>query len=751
MTIRQSRNTGNRAKRSKPAAQLPAYPKAHDTPAPDLRAFTIHFFGLFNAQVKPLDRRKHCPLQVTLPAEMAEHFGKPDLTLAFQSVEEGSGYELVAHGSRIFERMLAWLDRRSAHTVLRLPVRAGSSHELMQAIRPRNAGIANLRLTEQVAAIYAFHWRITYRADDKREELYTVVLDERGTRLMPEGDGGAVVGAAFPGGDAARPFSALSLDLLLNDAEPLGPPPADDTAQVNGDQETARLPALAQLVRLAETARKHAVYHADLRCVAHEADILPRLYKALNRLTSYYGQQIEEVYEAHDPRGEKRAALELDLERKRAEEVENHRLRVQLDLIGYAVLQAPVARADMTLSDGQHSAPMQVTLDRYTGALHRPACHACGREAGDVALCRNGHICCDDCIVQCDHCGDVLCAACGVLPCPACGRTNCETCGVVCQACGERACSEHTATCPVCHDRVCDACMEPCAICGVRQCRSHLRADSVAAAEGRAELVCAKCSIRCPGCRQYSAHYGLCAISGQRFCARCLQTCADCGRVVGPDYAVTVRDGNGSPRVYCRECVTECPACHAPMREQYACHTCGASCCDACARVCHVCGERFCAAHAGVAAGCGHVLCREHAAICAIGKEVVCTACSEPCAICDSYYCAHHQATCAWCGKVYCTNCVHTTGGLCKTCAAAFGGRNYVHIEEEPCFASANVKALAGRYSWRRGGNRGVTVYVGENGVNTVLIVVRHTPGGKDAVITRRLSAFEFSQGILSI
>ena len=749
----------NRSRRGEQAAPTDARALADAASAPDLRQFSIDFFNLFGGSVQPLDRRKHGPLRVTLPPELAEHFGKPELALAFQNVVEGSGHELVAHGSRAFERMLAWLDRRSAHTVLRLPLRVGSSDELMQAVRPRNAGIANLRLTEQFASLYAFHWRITYRADDKREELYTVVLDERGARVQLEGSANDSANGSANGGGAAQPFHALGLDALLDDAEALPAQPGEDAAEpptAPAAPAGTRLPPLTQLVRLAETARKYAVYHADLRCVAHEADILPRLYKALNRLTTYYGQQIEEVFEAHDPTREKRAALELDLERKRAEEVENHRLRVQLELVGYVVLQAPVARADVTLSDGKRSAALEVTLDRYTGALQRPSCRSCGRESADVALCRNGHICCDDCIVQCDHCGDVLCAACGVLPCPACGHTNCATCGVVCRACGERACAEHTAACPVCQDRVCDACLEPCAQCGARQCRSHLRADSVAAAAGRVELVCAACSLRCPHCRQYSAHYGLCSISGQRFCTGCLRTCADCGRVVGPDYAVTIHDhggdgGNGGDKVYCRECVRECPACRAPMREQFACRTCGAACCGSCARTCHVCGEHFCAAHAGVAAGCGHMLCKEHAAICAIGKEIVCTACSAPCAICDSHYCTHHQSTCAWCGKVYCARCVHSAGGLCKTCAGAFGGKDFVHIEEEPCYASPNVQALAGRYAWRRAANRAVTVYVGENGVMTVLIVVRHGQRGRDAVITRRLSALEFSQGILSL
>src|SRR5690606_21083993 len=151
-------------------------------------------------------------------------------------------------------------------------------------------------------------------------------------------------------------------------------------------------------------ARKYAIYHADLRCVNHETEILPRLYKTLNRLTTYYQQQIEEVYEAHDPTGEKRRVLETDLERKIAEEVENHRLRVHVQLFSYAVLQVPVAVAHLTLSDGKREATVQVLHNHYDGTLQRPRCAVCQTETAQVILDRNGHIICDRCLQQCGSC-----------------------------------------------------------------------------------------------------------------------------------------------------------------------------------------------------------------------------------------------------------------------------------------------------------------------------------------------------------
>ena len=65
--------------------------------------------------------------------ELAEHFGKPLLKLGFHQVTPGSELELVAHGSRLFDRMLLLLDRRGALTMQMLPNRHPSSQELMTA------------------------------------------------------------------------------------------------------------------------------------------------------------------------------------------------------------------------------------------------------------------------------------------------------------------------------------------------------------------------------------------------------------------------------------------------------------------------------------------------------------------------------------------------------------------------------------------------------------------------------------------
>jgi len=699
-------------------------------PAPDttLQQFASDFFRLFGAHIESGDGNPVASFDVCLTPELATHFGRERLSLCFHGVEPQAGQELVAHGSRAFDRMLAFLDRRSAFAVQRLPRRVVTGEALMGALQPLNASIQDLRVQEQTQFLFAFTWRITYRADDKRQELYTIVIDQDGTRLPQVGEPKA-------------PANALDLNQLLADAEPV---------VLERNEEGHLLPpkllALAQLATLAERARKYVIYHADLNCVNYEAEILPRLHKSLNRLTTYYQQQIEEVYDAHDPDGEKRRVLETDLNRKIAEEVENHRLRVQVELLSYLALETPTAVLEMTLSDGKSQAGVRVVQNRYNGVLRRPACYACGADVTAAALDRNGHIICAACIEQCATCQEIVCVRCGLATCPVCGKGNCDVCGHQCWACGERACAAHISRCPVCGDEVCHACQSACAHCGVLQCRGHLVADCVVPSDGVTQLVCAACAVRCPGCHQHTAQTGICAASGQRFCRNCLVTCTTCGRSMGPGF-YTISPGDGQP--YCHACQHDCPACGRATPAGVVCATCGAEGCPVCMPRCSYCGVAVCSAHSRVMKGCGHVVCAVHIQTCAIGHEVVCPTCNPPCAICERAHCAEHTQTCAQCGQEYCSECVRISG-LCDTCATVIKHGESVEIGVLPWANHPAVAKLLPYYRWVRESNTRYTVYYGQGSMLTAaVIVVRRTAEGDQVIHTRRVGAVERLRGML--
>lgn len=677
-----------------------------------LYRFTQEFFHLFGANVRPLNQQSDAPLHVTLSDELADHFGERELFLCFHHEDVYDGQELVAHGSRVFDRMMAYLDRRGALTALVLPARFLAGDELLRAVRPLNAAVTGLRMREESRRLLIFNWRITYRADDKREELFTVALDEEGARLVLIGETQALGG------------KALDLDALMAAAEP-------PTASA------LKLPPMTQLTRWAETARKYAIYHADARCVDHEAEILPRLHKTLSRLITYYEQQIGEIYDAHDPSGEKRRGLEVDLQRKIAEEVENHRLRVRVTLVSYAVIQVPIAVADLTLTAYGCETPVRVTFDRFDGSLTRPACYACGREVSAITLDRNGHVTCEACLHQCATCGDLLCDACGVDACPVCGAENCETCSQFCWSCGERACIDHISPCPVCGDMVCHACQTECAECGVRQCRSHLRLDAVDFSRGDSRLICPTCAVRCPGCQQYTTHLGVCSASGQRFCEECLVTCSVCGRPVGPGF---YERNPLTDAPVCQDCLPHCPTCGAVAFEERTCAVCGSVGCPACMATCQVGGEPLCQEHALTLEGCGHVMCESHLAKCHVGGEQVCPVCTKPCPICGDYYCAEHGAICELCGGIYCSQCVDESG-VCATCAGITREGVAVEMADEPWVDDYDVARLAeDEYAWVRSENRRYIIYLGHSPfMQYAMVTVQKAPTGGQAVMAREL------------
>ncbi|MBI3960993.1 MAG: hypothetical protein HY328_19445, partial [Chloroflexi bacterium] len=624
-----------------------------------LRDFTLHFFAAFGAQITQRD--SDSAVWVDLPETLATHFGKPGLHLTFQNGETTPHTDLVAYGSRLFDQMMDFLERRGGVTLLQLPRQHQGADQLLRAIQPRNVAVLGLKLEEQQHRLFVFNWHITYRSDDKREELYPVVLDSDGQRVAL----------------ADEDEKGLVLQKLLIDGEPL---PVENDEQ--GAPASVRLPPMTHLNRLAESARKYALYHADVRCVTFEADILPRLHKVLSRLTSYYEQQIGEVYDSHDPQGEKRRVLEDDLQRKIGEEIENHRLRVQVELFSYAILHTPTAVANITLGDGKQSVMVQISRNLYTGVLSRPTCHACGDEIAALVLDRAGHVLCEECLRQCAGCREILCDRCGLHGCPVCAEQLCEECSRYCWSCGLRACAEHSSPCPVCTDDVCHACQEECAACGIRQCRAHLRMDGVTG-----DLICCRCAVRCPGCQQDSSHLATCSASGQRYCTGCIVTCAHCQRLVGPAF-VTIDPADG--RAYCADCLTACPGCGQLVGRgnEYRCQECGERCCGHCALRCQTCAAFLCPSHGLRCQGCHAALCQEHAARCELGGEVLCSVCDALCPGCGYSHCADHTAACSLCLQVYCAACVGESGE-CETCREFPSRYGEIVMADEPIAADA--------------------------------------------------------------
>ncbi len=61
------------------------------------------------------DQKLAQPLIVQLGTELADHFGQTELSLRFHGGRLDADQELIAHGSRVFDLMLAFLTQRSSY------------------------------------------------------------------------------------------------------------------------------------------------------------------------------------------------------------------------------------------------------------------------------------------------------------------------------------------------------------------------------------------------------------------------------------------------------------------------------------------------------------------------------------------------------------------------------------------------------------------------------------------------------------
>ncbi|MBN1888640.1 MAG: hypothetical protein JW850_11640 [Thermoflexales bacterium] len=546
-----------------------------------LRQFTLDFFQQFGAEIEA-DSGKGAPflngVRVKLTPELAAHFGKPYLHLVFSAAEASVYHDLIVYGSRTFDGIMAYLERVGEFTRQALPaLHAGDGETLPAEISLNRCRLADLHAYASSRPVVAFNFHITYRSDDKVEELYSMALDGEGR----------VIENFHSLLQAAGPELADSASAPFPNGEPFP----------NG------------VVELAVEARKHASFHADVRCAELEQDILPRLHKALSRLVTYYEEQIAEIYDGRNPAQaeERRQMMRDDLKRKIAEETENHRLRVTVRLFSFAVILSPTWRTEARLDNTRTALTVGIERDLYTGQLYLPGCHACGSRTTSIGICDGGHVACPADLLTCFVCGQDRCTACGVQPCMGCGEPVCRACATTCQACGGWACAEHSLRCPVCQDLVCQACQGTCGACGSRQCAIHLLSDHISR-----ELVCRTCAVTCPACEQPSAHTGTCAVCGQVFCQACLETCCICAKPL-------------------------CPAHRA---------------------ACAVCGAAHCVSHIATCTTCGCSICAEH---------------SLACPDCDDIVCPQHTAHCALCGQAYSSKDVNAHGVCIMCASLASG------------------------------------------------------------------------------
>ncbi len=294
-----------------------------------MRKFARDFFTRFGAQVQTGDEGE---LIVDLPPDLAERFGKPRLHLAFASSELSPYRDLVAYGSRTFETMLEMLDSAGQRVHGSLPARHSVSADALpdKLIFPRAEVTVEGDLSWPLIAL--FHFRLTYTADERREEILSVAL-----RLN------------------AQPFPCQI------EGQDIGP-------ALNPLLGAA--PEIDELTHVAQAAFERACRHAERVGKAFEAEITPRVRKTNLRLTSFYQRRIEALDEENSKQAAQLGeALQADLERKIGDELARNQVYVQVKPINLALIEWPVWRYRLHLQHRAGRLDLVVERELFGGQL----------------------------------------------------------------------------------------------------------------------------------------------------------------------------------------------------------------------------------------------------------------------------------------------------------------------------------------------------------------------------------------------
>ncbi|OQY28847.1 MAG: hypothetical protein B6244_06035 [Candidatus Cloacimonetes bacterium 4572_55] len=646
----------------------------------DIRSFTTYFFTHFGGELTEDGGQ----ILVQLPEPLQEFFGKKSLCLAFhpQNITEDS--DLVTHGSFMLQKMSEYLEDRGTASSVELPINYTEKEKVPSELTFLNAESTKNRRVRSTKNGFIFNFLIDYVSDEKVGEIFSVGIDSDGNAWQPP-------------------------DTRVRLVEPRSVPSAD----LHEGYEKAQL-----LVE--ERIKKKG---ADL-----EKEILHRLFRQINRLDSFYTEQIEDVRTRRGRRSlqdseELAERLRQEFDLKVNEEKENHRLRVHVGLLSYQIWRVPFYNYELDFklttdanTETDSALPdetVRIELERnlYDTKLVFPSCFVCENPTHKVLLCQGGHATCEHHTRQCVQCGVWQCEKCGVDDCAECQETICEKCGEKCRICHKTLCRTHRLTCHISKDTVCPDCSHICKECGKLISTQH--SEKCETCQGD---VCHNCLQECSLCYSHICreHIYTCEQCGQIFCEKCLRACSECDKKL------------------CRTHSWQCDECKRVFcdghKEQnmIQCSVCQTDVCIRCQKVCDECGKSVCDAHAVTCSNCEKIYCKDHSYSCCICETPLCPEHGLTCLHCDNKVCHKHKKKCPICGETLCRNCTNHAG-CCISCQE-FRSARPIPRPKWILSAPKLPKQMKKIHNWREVVTKNNKIFMGFKGKN-VFIAVFHRNG----------------------
>lgn len=587
-------------------------------------------------------------LEFEVPAAERKHWGRESVIRAAllpEALDEDPRAELLAIGSPLFERLIGAVRTRGFRETRGLvpPTQDPAPASAALPVEPDGAvaGVASAELS--LLPVGRLLARVSIKSGGRLEErlVWSPPVDLSTGRVVAaelvralEGTGGAA-GAGVP-----------------SDAKAVSSKPVDELLPLLFDELAGEL---------AE----------DLRRIETEAALALRI--EVDRLDRYYAAMLEDVEPGDEPDDARQAkrAIRAELERRKGEEEERHRVRLTVHPLQLSEWQVLAQRVTWPLQ-GAHGHPASISATRMLSGSTEwtVSCPGCGQTPARVRVCRAGHASCPECSDRCGVCGETACRTHGLSECPSGPHPVCGDHARTCGSCQAAHCSQHAGYCAAADHEVCQACAVPCAACGTALCRAHATRTGADSPRG-ARWLCGGCTVHCEGgtnepvgvdeavrctaCERHicEVHRVSCAVDGSPHCSRHLRRSDHSGRLVCEHHRAS--------------CADEAAAILA-SDEVWPCGTCGRQICANHGGICAADGARHCTSHlARLADRPGQLACEPHRTLCHVDGVAFSPTGTRPCPVCERRACEAHRAACPNCARQVCVS--DLAEGRCVTCA----------------------------------------------------------------------------------
>ena len=635
----------------------------------DLKKFTTQFFTYFGSTFSVKGEQ----IEIELSSELADYFGKPMLTLVFHPHHLTEDADLVTHGSFMLGKICDYLLGHGQAMYAELPRKTKAQKKIPPEFNIVNTVISRASIRSEAKYCYVFNFKIDYISDEKIGELYSMGLDWKG-----------------------NPWA----------------PPEFKISNVSATQ----IPS-ADIHEAYDVAVKHVEDHVKKQSVDIEKDILQRLFKQINRLDVFYSEQIEDLRSRRSNRGVSEIQDQIDhlqeeFKLKVAEETDNHRLRVKINIVSYQVWKVPFQKHIIMVNpnipkDSESAEEIEIVLmrDLFTGKLEATQCDVCDVESTKLLLCHNQHLTCEQHTHECMECGKWECEKCGISKCATCGIYVCTQCGKKCQSCNNRLCNTHQLHCHIDGEGTCKSCSAICKNCQQITCHQHLENCAICRAQ-----TCPDCIRECSFCYAHACneHISKCDTCGQYFCANCIRASSISGKLFCRTHSVTCSTcGKSFSQKEWQASGTKCS-----IENEYLCASCE--------KICDACGKPVCPEHSYSCKECHKTFCLKDAVVCHVCQTVLCTAHHAVCPDCDKIVCADHLQACSICSETFCKSCLDNKG----RCTCCKNMRFIVAMFLPAMIKKAEVPdELKKCANWRRSTSKFHEVYLGFHDKKAYVVV----------------------------